>query len=73
MIVVFLQIDYDPELTKAIEFVFGRVFVCSNLDVANALAFNTSDRSVNKMCVTIQGDKVNPGGELSGGQKINLP
>ena len=52
---------------------FGRVFVCSNLDVANALAFNTSDRSVNKMCVTIQGDKVNPGGELSGGQKINLP
>ena len=62
-------VDFDPELTKAIEFVFGSVFVCANLDAANALAFN-SDRSVSKLCVTLQGDKVNPGGELSGGEIV---
>jgi structural maintenance of chromosome 2 len=46
------------------EFIFGSVLVCSDLNVANKLAF---DRSVGKMCVTLQGDKVNPAGELSGG------
>lgn len=46
------------------EYIFGSVLVCSDLDVANKLAFSPS---VSKMCVTLDGDKVNPGGELSGG------
>ncbi len=47
----------------------GNVLVCSNLDVANRLAF---DKNVGKLCVTLEGDKVNPSGELSGGNAITL-
>ena len=44
--------------------IFGGVLVCSDLDTANTVAFNPQIRS---LCVTLEGDKVNPSGELSGG------
>ncbi|XP_059091946.1 structural maintenance of chromosomes protein 2-like [Tigriopus californicus] len=57
-------VKYDRALQAAMEHILGGVLVCTSLDVANKLAF---DRSVGKMCVTLDGDKVNPAGELSGG------
>lgn len=58
-------VKYDRVLQPAMEHILGGVLVCTSLDVANKLAF---DRSVGKMCVTLDGDKVNPAGELSGGK-----
>lgn len=59
-------VDFEPDLAPAIEFILGGVLVCTDLNVANKLAF---DRNVAKLCVTLEGDKVNPSGELSGGKK----
>lgn len=58
-------VDFDQDLLPAMNHILGGVLVCSNLDVANKVAF---DRSVGKVCVTLDGDKVNPSGELSGGK-----
>ena len=57
-------VEFEPHLRPAMDFIFGSTLVCDNIDTANKLAFN---KSVAKMCVTLEGDKVNPGGELSGG------
>jgi len=43
-------------------------FVCSSLDVAKKIAFDTSIRI---RCVTLEGDMVEPGGTLSGGYVDN--
>ncbi len=57
-------IDYDPELDKAMEFIFGGAFVCTDVEVANKLIFKAC---VGHLAVTLEGDKVNRSGELSGG------
>lgn len=64
---VFRAIDlicFDRHLQPAMNHIFGGVLVCTDLDVANKVAFNPQ---VGKLCVTLDGDKVNPSGELSGG------
>ena len=61
-------VEYDPVISPALEFVLGGMFICSNLRVANELAYNKKNRQVNRLCITLDGDKVNPSGELSGGQ-----
>ena len=61
-------IEYDDDLRPAMEHIFGNILVCADLEMANKVAFN--DR-VKKLCVTLKGDKVDPGGMLSGGSLSN--
>ena len=47
-------------------FVFGNFIVCSNSNVAKAIAFHKNIRMRMK-CVTLEGDILDPQGTLSGG------
>ena len=57
-------IEYDDDLGPAMEHIFGNTLVCTDLEMANKVAFNPNIR---KLCVTLKGDKADPGGMLSGG------
>ncbi|XP_065603158.1 structural maintenance of chromosomes protein 2 [Cyrtonyx montezumae] len=57
-------IDYDSELQKAMEYVFGTTLVCSNMDKAKKVTF---DKRIMKKAVTLQGEIFDPQGTLSGG------
>ena len=57
-------IEYSNEFDAAIRFALGGVLICSDLNVANKVAYNPN---VQRLCVTLDGDKVNPTGEMSGG------
>lgn len=57
-------ITYDKKLRVAMEYVFGNVLICKDLDVAKKVAFHNRIR---KRCVTLDGDVVDPAGTLSGG------
>lgn len=46
------------------EFIFGNVFICKDMNVAKTITFN--DR-IKKKCVTLDGDVTDPSGILSGG------
>ena len=60
-------IEYERDLEGAMAFEIGNILVCKDLDVANKVAFDKGVKNI--LCVTLQGDKVNPSGELSGGKK----
>ncbi len=64
-------IDFDPELRTALEFVFGGIVVCSNLEVAKKIAYEDRLKSCS-LCVTFGGDQVKPSGEMSGGKSLAL-
>ncbi|CAG9820448.1 unnamed protein product [Phaedon cochleariae] len=51
-------IRYDKGLQKAMEFIFGNVFICKDINVA---------KQIKKKCVTLDGDVTDPSGTLSGG------
>ena len=57
-------IEYEEDLRPAMEHIFGSTLVCTDLEMANKVAFN---QNIRKLCVTLKGDKVDPGGMLSGG------
>merc|ERR1712141_724920 len=57
-------VDYSNEFDVAIRYALGGVMICSDLNVANKVAYNPN---VQRLCVTLDGDKVNPTGEMSGG------
>ncbi len=57
-------VEFDRELRPAMEFIFGGIFVCANIKLANELIFR---HKIGHMAVTLEGDKVNKSGELSGG------
>lgn len=57
-------IEYGKEVEPAICHLFGQALICRDLDTANRVAF---DRNVQKVCYTLEGDKVSPGGDMSGG------
>ncbi|XP_019869858.1 structural maintenance of chromosomes protein 2 isoform X2 [Aethina tumida] len=59
-------IDYDPYLQPAMEYVFGNVFVCKDINVAKRITF---DPRIRKRCVTLDGDITDPSGTLSGGAR----
>lgn len=46
------------------EFIFGNVFICKDMNVAKTVTFH--DR-IKKKCVTLDGDITDPSGTLSGG------
>ncbi|XP_050294064.1 structural maintenance of chromosomes protein 2 [Anthonomus grandis grandis] len=60
-------IQYDPSLQPAMEFIYGNVFICKDINIAKRVTFH--DR-IRKRCVTLDGDSTDPAGTLSGGAKI---
>lgn len=60
-------VEYNPELQKAMEFVFGTTFVCNNMDNAKKVAF---DKRIMTRTVTLGGDVFDPHGTLSGGRLL---
>ena len=60
-------IEYDNHLHPAMAHIFGNILVCSDLNVAKKVAYHNG---VKCLCVTLDGDKVNPTGEMSGGAAI---
>ena len=61
-------IEYEEDLRPAMEHIFGNILVCTDWETANKVAFN---QNIRKLCVTLKGDKVDPGGMLSGGSLSN--
>jgi len=57
-------IDYEKRVEPAIMHLFGNTLICRDLNVANKVAFH---QSVHMSCVTLEGDTVSPGGDMSGG------
>ncbi|XP_030762291.1 structural maintenance of chromosomes protein 2 [Sitophilus oryzae] len=59
-------INYDKSLSAAMQYVFGNVFICKDINVAKKVTFH--DR-IRKRCVTLDGDSTDPSGTLSGGAR----
>ncbi|NXQ52591.1 SMC2 protein, partial [Anthoscopus minutus] len=57
-------IMYEPELQKAMEYVFGTTLVCNNMDNAKKVTF---DKRIMTRSVTLDGDVFDPQGTLHGG------
>lgn len=59
-------VSYDKKFQPIMEFVFGGVFVCADMDSASKVAY---DPKIMRKCVTLEGDTVDPAGTLSGGAR----
>lgn len=59
-------LNYDKHLQPAMEYIFGNVFICKDLNVARQITFH--DR-IRRRCVTLEGDVTDPSGTLSGGAR----
>ncbi|NXL38471.1 SMC2 protein, partial [Glaucidium brasilianum] len=57
-------VEYESELRKAMEYVFGTTLICDNLDNAKKVAF---DKRIMMRSVTLDGDVFDPQGTLHGG------
>ncbi|NXC70270.1 SMC2 protein, partial [Anhinga anhinga] len=57
-------IEYETELQKAMEFVFGTALICNNMDNAKKVTF---DKRIKIRTVTFDGDVFDPQGTLHGG------
>lgn len=57
-------LDFPNEITQAITWVFGQIFVCKDMETARKVAFH---ERIMKKCVTLEGDLFDPAGTLSGG------
>ncbi|KMQ84023.1 structural maintenance of chromosomes protein 2 [Lasius niger] len=57
-------LDFPNEITPAITWIFGQIFVCKNMETAKKIAFH---ERIMKKCVTLEGDLFDPAGTLSGG------
>ena len=62
-------VGYDDEVAAAMEYAFGDKLVCDTLATARAVA---NHPSVNKKCVTLDGDVVDPSGTMTGGSAGGL-
>jgi len=56
-------VAFDNKFEPAMNHIFGNIMVCSTLDIARTVAYEVC----NKICVTLEGDKMNPSGEMGGG------
>lgn len=59
-------VGYTDEVEAAMEYVFGRAFVCPDSDTAQAVTFH---KDVRARTVTLDGDMFDPSGTLSGGSR----
>ncbi|KAH0953570.1 hypothetical protein HN011_011297 [Eciton burchellii] len=57
-------IDFPNEVTPAMAWIFGQIFVCKDMETAKKIAFH---EKIMKKCVTLEGDLFDPAGTLSGG------
>ncbi|XP_014226654.1 structural maintenance of chromosomes protein 2 [Trichogramma pretiosum] len=57
-------IDFPPETRPAMEWIFGNVFICKDMNAAKQVAYHNN---IMKKCITLQGDVFDPSGVLSGG------
>ncbi|KAK2514929.1 Smc2 [Columba guinea] len=57
-------VGYEPELQKAMEYVFGTTLICDNMDIAKKVTF---DKRIMTKSVTLDGDVFDPQGTLHGG------
>ncbi|NWY42647.1 SMC2 protein, partial [Sylvia atricapilla] len=57
-------ITYEPDVQKAMEYVFGTTLVCNNMDNAKKVTF---DKRIMMRSVTLDGDVFDPQGTLHGG------
>uniref|UniRef100_A0A8C6IY59 Structural maintenance of chromosomes protein 2 n=1 Tax=Melopsittacus undulatus TaxID=13146 RepID=A0A8C6IY59_MELUD len=57
-------IQYESELQKAMEYVFGTTLICDNMDSAKKITF---DKRIMTRSVTLDGDIFDPQGTLHGG------
>ena len=57
-------VGYDDEVSAAMAYVFGDVFICKDKEAAQAVTFN---RAIGVRSVTLDGDVYDPSGTLSGG------
>uniref|UniRef100_A0A663N6R9 Structural maintenance of chromosomes protein n=1 Tax=Athene cunicularia TaxID=194338 RepID=A0A663N6R9_ATHCN len=62
-------IEYESELQKAMEYVFGTTLICDNLDNAKKVAF---DKRIMMRSVTFDGDVFDPQGTLHGGASSHI-
>lgn len=59
-------IEYDRELEKVMKFVFGRTFICKDINVAKKVTYHPN---IMIRSVTLDGDSIEPSGTLSGGSR----
>jgi structural maintenance of chromosome 2 len=59
-------VDFEPHLKTAMEYAFGDIFICTDMETADKVAF---DPRIRVRCVTLSGDDANPVGTLSGGSR----
>lgn len=57
-------VDYNPEVGKSVQYVFGATLVAKDVASAKTATF---DERVAMVCVTLDGDIYKPDGQLSGG------
>ncbi|KAM9262917.1 structural maintenance of chromosomes protein 2 [Morus bassanus] len=57
-------VEYEAELQKAMEYVFGTTLICNNMDNAKKVTF---DKRIMIRSVTLDGDIFDPQGTLHGG------
>jgi structural maintenance of chromosome 2 len=57
-------VDYDADVARAIEFVFGDTLICDTADIANKVTFHPQ---VMTKSVTVEGDVYDPSGTMTGG------
>jgi structural maintenance of chromosome 2 len=57
-------IDFPEETRPAMQWIFGNVFICKDMNVAKQVAYHNN---IMKKCITLQGDVFDPSGVLSGG------
>ncbi|KAL2936526.1 Structural maintenance of chromosomes protein 2-1 [Bienertia sinuspersici] len=63
-------VEYDEELKRAMEYVFGSTFVCKTREAAVKVAFNKEGNiDIREPCVTLEGDVFQPSGLLTGGSR----
>ncbi|RZF41522.1 hypothetical protein LSTR_LSTR000236 [Laodelphax striatellus] len=61
-------IEYEPEYHRAMQWIFGQTFICTDMNSAMKVTF---DQRILKRCVTIDGDTCDPQGSLSGGARLS--
>lgn len=59
-------VGYEDDVKRAVQYAFGNTVVCSSKEVAQKVAF---DKNVRQVCVTLEGDKFDPSGLLTGGSR----
>lgn len=61
-------VEFNEDLEKAMQYIFGSTFICDNPDVAKTITF---DPKIRARSITLEGDTYDPEGNLSGGSRKN--